>query len=221
MNRTAKLLILFLFLVSAGGGFAAWSERESDRALIEELEQKSAALAQEASTLKQKAAACEESKQQATAELQKVQQANCKGTWSVENGCEEPQKVFITPAGGETFCFGKTVEVKWDATLVKADTVEVYLGTSSNSGKLATVPNDGIYRWNLETTHKPIGGGGGFTIAPGLYGLRMQSPEGETLGKDSELFTIKKCGAGSAKPAPKQPAKKTATKSKAQTRKKH
>ncbi|MEK7355385.1 MAG: hypothetical protein AAB250_03000, partial [Bdellovibrionota bacterium] len=178
---------------------------------IEELEAKNAKLTQENEALKQQASVSEDSNKLVTAQLEELQQANCKGVWTPGIGCEEPKQVFTFPVGDETLCFGKTAEVKWDASLVKAESVDVYLATSRASEKLATLQNsEGVYRWKLEPTHKVVGESGGFTIAQGLYRLRLQTPDGILLGKDTELFSIKKCG-GKAAAAPKKaplPSKK-------------
>jgi hypothetical protein len=193
--KLSKLFVVLLLVLLAGGGYLAWSEIESNKLALADLEQKNVQLTQESETLKQQASASELAKNQAAAQLQEMQKANCKGVWSDETGCEEPKPVFSHPMGGEDFCFGKTVEVKWDATLVKAESVDVMLATSSNSGKLATLKNEGTYSWKLETPHKTVGDTGSFTIAAGMYRLRLQSADGILLGKDTELFTVKKCGA--------------------------
>lgn len=203
-----KLSIVLLLVVVAGGGFAAWNEVSSKTAALAELEAKTAQLTQENESLKQQASACEASKSETTAQLQELQKANCKGVWSPEAGCQEPPDIFESPKGGETLCFGKTVEVKWDPSLVTAESVDVMLATSSNSGKLATIANsEGAYRWKLESPHKTAGDSGSFTIAAGMYKLRLQAEDGTLLGKDTELFTIKKCGDSPAKKAA-APAKK-------------
>ncbi len=227
MKLGAKLLFIVLLLVIAGGGFVAWNEIQTKQATIDDLELKNSELTQDSEKLKQQAAACEESKQQVSTALEQIQQADCKGIWTPGKGCEEPPKVFTAPIGGETFCFGKTVDVKWDPNLIKEESVDILLATSGNAGKLATLQSsEGVYHWPLEQTHKAEGGGG-FTIAPGLYKLSMQTPVGKLLAKDTDLFTIKKCGdTTAAKPVKKTaaPAKKTAApakKTKAPVKKKH
>lgn len=206
-----KLIPLLLLLIIAGGGFWAWTQIESSKAALTELEAKTTQLTQENETLKQQAAACEDSKAQAAGELKELQKVNCKGVWTEEGGCEEPKQVFLAPTGGEELCFGKTVDVKWNAELVKSESVEIFLATSGNSAKLAKVPTaEGVYHWKLEPTHKTVGDRGSFTIAAGLYKLRMQNESGALLGKDTDSIEIKKCG-GKTAAAPKKtlpPSKK-------------
>ncbi|HVK62812.1 MAG TPA: SipW-dependent-type signal peptide-containing protein [Bdellovibrionales bacterium] len=223
--KLRKLLFAILFLALIGGGaFAAWSEIEAKNATIEELEQKNAELTQEAAKLKQNASALEESSKQAAAELEQIQQTNCKGIWTPGKGCEEPQQIFNAPVGGETLCFGKTIDVKWDSGPITEESVDIMLATSSNSGKLATVQNlAGLYQWELKPTHKTVGDDGSFTIAEGLYKLRLQNQDGALLGKDTELFSIKNCSTKKAKASKKtatKPAAKSKAAAKAPTRKK-
>jgi len=191
-----KFVVIILLLALGGGGFFAWTQIDSKTKALEELANQNAQLTKDAEAAKQAATACEEAKKADAAQLLELKKATCKGVWSEETGCAEPKTVFKEPAGDETLCFGTNVDVKWDQGSVKAETVTLSLATSANAGKLAiNVPNDGVYHWKLESTHRPVGEGNAFTIAPGMYRLRMTTAEGALLGKDTELFNIKKCDA--------------------------
>lgn len=122
-----------------------------------------------------------------------------------EKESKERSIKIISPNGGETFCLGETINIRWQSEKVKAmevRLVQVFSNRSSwsyilTSSTLADsddsgVPGQGLFPWKVGSSeyHKDAG------ISEGVnYKIEIFSKDGEeeVSDKSDDFFTIMKC----------------------------
>ncbi|MCB9810995.1 MAG: hypothetical protein H6779_04830 [Candidatus Nomurabacteria bacterium] len=99
----------------------------------------------------------------------------------------------IYPLGGEIFCYGDVVEVKWHPEYLEGSTVDILLNTPSTVLRLDTVrTTEGVYYWYISKDHvTSTEQKGSAPIEPGdQYSINLQSNSTRRGVDMSDLFTI-------------------------------
>jgi hypothetical protein len=126
-----------------------------------------------------------------------MQNSNYRGeTLTAEKGSVMNERTLVAPLGGESYCYGQTVDIKWNKDLIKSDTVDLLLKTPTTTGKLATLrTSEGNFKWVVNRVHNMVGDRGYFNVDVGdLYKIALQSrSDGQLNGKETTLFAIKDC----------------------------
>lgn len=105
----------------------------------------------------------------------------------------KPPVALIYPAGGEIFCFGDMIGVRWKPEFIEGKTVDILLGTPDSTLRLDTVrTSEGVYYWLLKEKHETATGQKGYaTIRTGdMYRIMLQSNSTIFGGNISEMFTV-------------------------------